>query len=130
MLASSYRRLGVVLAALTAVERWLETAPEGHEEPAVAFSIKAAKQVKEQDVQGSATLRKGVAKDRRISVEDPEMRHGRKSRSVRVDGYKRHVLHEPSHRPHPSSRNHPGERTRSQRDRSHQCRFGSSLRLP
>src|SRR5208337_2571552 len=37
-------------------------------------------------------LRRGVAKDRRISVEDGQMRHGRKSRSVLVDGYKRHVL--------------------------------------
>jgi transposase len=33
-----------------------------------------------------------VAKDRRISVEDAQMRHGRKTRSVRFDGYKRHVL--------------------------------------
>jgi transposase len=37
-------------------------------------------------------LRRGVAKDRRISVEDSQMRHGRKSRSVLFDGYKRHVL--------------------------------------
>ena len=37
------------------------------------------------------TLREGVARDRRISVEDGEMRHGRKSASRRVDGYKRHV---------------------------------------
>jgi hypothetical protein len=54
--------------------------------------------VKEQDVQvdehEQAHLIKGVAKDRRISIEDAEMRHGRKSRSVRVDGYKRHVLHD------------------------------------
>jgi Transposase domain (DUF772) len=34
----------------------------------------------------------GVAKDRRISIEDAQMRHGRKTKSVRVDGYKRHVL--------------------------------------
>jgi Transposase DDE domain len=33
-----------------------------------------------------------VAKDRRISVEDEHMRHGRKSRSTLIDGYKRHVL--------------------------------------
>jgi hypothetical protein len=33
-----------------------------------------------------------VAKDRRISVEDSQMRHGRKTKSVRIDGYKRHVL--------------------------------------
>jgi IS5 family transposase len=43
---------------------------------------------------GTATLRKGVAKERRISIEDAQMRHGRKSRSVRVDGYKRHVVHD------------------------------------
>ncbi len=35
-----------------------------------------------------------MAKDRRISVEDGQMRHGRKSRSLLVDGYKRHVLHD------------------------------------
>lgn len=46
------------------------------------------------DEAGKASLIKGVAKDRRISVEDGQMRHGRKSRSVRVDGYKRHVLHD------------------------------------
>jgi hypothetical protein len=88
--------LAVVLATLTTVERWLETAPTGSEEPAVQRSLAAASQVKQQDVQiseaGVAELRKGVAKDRRISIEDAQMRHGRKSRSVRVDGYKRHVL--------------------------------------
>jgi hypothetical protein len=38
------------------------------------------------------SLRHGVARNRRISVEDSQMRHGRKSRSVLFDGYKRHVL--------------------------------------
>jgi hypothetical protein len=88
--------LTVVLATLTTVERWLETKPEGSEEPAVQHSLTAAHQVKQQDVEiseaGVAALREGVAKDRRISIEDAQMRHGRKSRSVRVDGYKRHVL--------------------------------------
>ena len=41
---------------------------------------------------GPPILRHGVAAERRISVEDAEMRHGRKSRSLLVDGYKRHVL--------------------------------------
>ena len=44
------------------------------------------------DSQGVPNLAKGVAKDRRISIEDPDMRHGRKSRSKKIDGYKRHVL--------------------------------------
>ena len=88
--------LEVVLATLTAVERWVETKPEGSEEPAVRQSLAAAAQIKQQDVEtteaGEVQLRKGVAKDRRISIEDAQMRHGRKSRTVRVDGYKRHVL--------------------------------------
>ena len=40
--AQCEQALGVILAALAAVERWLETAPEEHDEPAVAFSIKDA----------------------------------------------------------------------------------------
>jgi Transposase DDE domain len=37
-------------------------------------------------------LRDAVAADRRISVEDSQMRHGRKSRSQLIDGEGRHVL--------------------------------------
>ncbi len=88
----------VVLEALTAVEQWVETQAESKDDPVVQASIQAAQRVKEQDVElteaGTATLRKGVAKDRRISIEEAQMRHGRKSRSVRVDGYKRHILHD------------------------------------
>jgi transposase len=64
-------------------------------EEAVAAAVAAARQVRDQDVDCSGpapALRRGVARDRRISVEDPDMRHGRKSRSVLFDGYKRHVL--------------------------------------
>ena len=89
--------LSVVLKVLQAVETWVQTLPQ--EEAYLAQPpLEIAQQVKEQDVQvdeaGKASLIKGVAKDRRISVEDGQMRHGRKSRSVRVDGYKRHVLHD------------------------------------
>ena len=89
--------LGLVLDVLQVVERWVQTLQqeEAHlAQPALAI----AKQVQAQDVEidekGKASLIKGVAKERRISVEDSEMRHGRKSRSVRVDGYKRRVLHD------------------------------------
>ena len=64
-------------------------------EQAAAKAVAAARQVRDQDVDlaGPApALRQGVAKDRRINIEDGDMRHGRKSRSVLVDGYKRHVL--------------------------------------
>ncbi|GHO80140.1 IS1182 family transposase [Ktedonobacter sp. SOSP1-85] len=88
----------LVLQVLRTVDAWVQRLND-QEDKAVAEPILAiAKQVEEQDVQmseeGKVSLVKGVAKDRRISVKDSEMRHGRKSRSVRVDGYKRHVLHD------------------------------------
>jgi transposase len=92
--------LVTVLSALDALEQWLDARPEAAAEPVVRASRAAAVQVREQDVEWGEqvvapplpALRRGVSRDRRISLEDPQMRHGRKSRSVRVDGYKRHVL--------------------------------------
>ncbi len=91
-----------ILDALDAVERWLGAHPvsrRAERDPTperVTTSLEAAHQVVAQDVErtpmGEPTLRRGVAKDRRISVEDAQMRHGRKSRSQRVDGFKRHVV--------------------------------------
>ncbi len=49
------------------------------------------------DDQGGPAIRQGVARDRVVSVVDQEMRHGRKSHSSRVDGYKAHVLTEHDH---------------------------------
>lgn len=52
--------------------------------------------VLDQDIEdsddGTPRIRQGVAKDRVVSIVDPEMRHGRKSPSKRVDGYKAHVV--------------------------------------
>ena len=83
------RRLG-----RTPTRRWSLATPRVAEQ--VADSLAVAQQVCAQDVttaaNGQPTLRQGVAPDRRISVEDGQMRHGRKSRSQLVDGYKRHVL--------------------------------------
>src|SRR5262249_37162791 len=62
---------------------------------AAAGAVAVARQVRDQDVDLSGPapgLRRGVARNRRISVEDGQMRHGRKTRSVLFDGYKRHVL--------------------------------------
>lgn len=89
--------LTIILDALHAVEQWLATPPieEATTSRAVA-SLAVAQQVCAQDLttspDGTPALRHGVAAERRISVEDAEMRHGRKSRSLLIDGYKRHVL--------------------------------------
>jgi hypothetical protein len=90
--------LRVVLQALEAVDHWLDGHSEEAADPQVQASRAAAAQVRAQDVElaasGEPTLRRGVSRERRISVQDEQMRHGRKSRRVRVDGYKRHVLHD------------------------------------
>lgn len=91
-----HRGLTLVLAALDNLERWLAAHPESHEDGRVIAYLDTAKQVRKQDVEwdetGAAKLRVGVAPDRRVSVEDGEIRHGRKSRSQRFCGYKRHIL--------------------------------------
>jgi hypothetical protein len=92
--------LARLLTALTALEDWLAARPAvgaaAAADPALAASLACAQEVWTQDVvtevDGPPRLRTGVAPDRRISVEDGAMRHGRKSRSQQVDGYKRHVL--------------------------------------
>jgi len=93
--AARQRALGVVLAALGQVERLAAGLPGG-DDPQVVEALAAARQVRDQDVtvdpDGVPRIRQGVARDRRISIADPQMRHGRKTRSLRVDGYKRHVL--------------------------------------
>ena len=90
--------LGQVLAALVAVETYVAEQPPtlGAEEAqqCVAVAQAVVAQDVDLDPSGTAALRQGVAKERRISVEDADMRHGRKSHSLLIDGYKRHVLHD------------------------------------
>jgi transposase len=84
--------LALVLGFLGQVEAFAAGQPGGE---AASGPVAAARQVRDQDVDLSGpapALRRGVARDRRVSVEDARMRHGRKSRSVLFDGYKRHVL--------------------------------------
>ena len=90
--AAREEALAQVLGLLDQVEAFIAGQAGGE---AAAAAVAVARQVRDQDVDLSGpapALRRGVARDRRISVEDGQMRHGRKSRSVLFDGYKRHVL--------------------------------------
>ena len=88
--------LNIILEALEKVETYVQAQPKETEHPVIDYCLEAARQIELQDVEidehGQKKLRSGVAKERRISIEDEEMRHGRKSRSQKIDGYKRHVL--------------------------------------
>jgi hypothetical protein len=122
--------LTLVLQVLQTVETWVQTLTEQEEKATAQQVLEIAERVQEQDVQidekGKANLIKGVAKDRRISVEDGQMCHGRKSRSVRVNGYKRHGRARSGYRSHPSGGSDASQCARSQRDRSDLRRFGAA----
>jgi hypothetical protein len=85
---------------LDALQDWIGTHfPQEHQSPPLAAALHTLQAIQAQDLEpdpaGDGTrIRPGVAKDRRISIEDGEMRHGRKSSASRFDGYKRHIAHD------------------------------------
>jgi IS5 family transposase len=91
-------RAELVNALVTDALGLLDTC-EGVEEPESASAIGLLALVAGQDVeldeQGRWRIVRGVAKDRVISVVDPEARHMHKSRSEYRDGYKAHLAVEP-----------------------------------
>ena len=69
---------------------------DGLDAPPLSEQWATVEQIIGQDIEpdpegGGSRIRQGVAKERRISISDGEMRHGRKSKSGRIDGYKRHL---------------------------------------
>lgn len=72
--------------------RWLEGLPCGMPAASTAYA-QAVADVRRQDLneKDGVKMITGVAPERRISVEDSEMRHGRKSKTKRFDGFKQHV---------------------------------------
>lgn len=82
---------------VSSLQRWIEqNLKTASEIPPLDEPMKTLTQVLGQDLEpdpvgGGVRIRKGVAKDRRVSIEDRAMRHGRKSKSKRFNGYKRHV---------------------------------------
>lgn len=64
--------------------------------PPLSDDLATLQQLMDQDLEpdpdgGGKKIREGVAPDRRVSVDDPEMRHGRKSKTKRFNGFKRHI---------------------------------------
>ena len=82
---------------LDALQRWISehVAVELHQPPLTAaltpLQTVMAQDLEPDPVGGGTQIREGVAKDRRISIADEEMRHGRKASATRCDGYKRHI---------------------------------------
>ena len=64
--------------------------------PPLSDDMATLQQLMNQDLEpdpsgGGKKIREGVAPERRVSVEDADMRHGRKSKTKRFNGFKRHI---------------------------------------
>jgi hypothetical protein len=88
--------LNILVGQLDSLQVWIEhRLPKQLKEPPLQPMVEMLKRLVDQDLEpdpgGGGRLREGVAAERQISVEDPQMRHGRKSKSRRINGYKRHI---------------------------------------
>jgi hypothetical protein len=90
--------LKTLVAQLDSLGAWLRRKlPEELGKPPLKDHLDTLTQIRTQDLEpdpdggGGTRIREGVAAERRVSIEDPEMRHGRKSKSKRFNGYKRHI---------------------------------------
>ncbi len=89
--------LARLLAEVDRVEAWVAAHVPVAEAPPVQAALGALRRVLAQDLEpdptsGQRRIRRGVAPDRMPSLGDPEMRHGRKTRTRLFTGYKRHVI--------------------------------------
>lgn len=87
-----------VVEQLTRLEQWLKARlPREVARPPLQEHLATVQKIIVQDLEpdptpgGGVRVRQGVAPDRRVSIEDKEMRHGRKSKSKLFNGYKRHL---------------------------------------
>lgn len=85
----------VVERQVSSLQQWVDRHVDDIVDAPLRPYLDAITQVRDQDLEstekGTVRIRQGVAPDRRVSIEDAEMRHGRKSRSKRFDGYKEHI---------------------------------------
>jgi DDE family transposase/transposase-like protein DUF772 len=91
--------LNTLVEQLDSLDAWLrKRLPEALNEPPLKEHVETLVQIRTQDLEpdpegggGGTRIRRGVAPERRVSIEDPDMRHGRKSRTKLFNGYKRHI---------------------------------------
>lgn len=82
---------------LDSLQSWIARhLPEALATPPLKAQVETLIQIRTQDLEpdpqgGGSRIREGVAEDRRVSIVDKDMRHGRKSKSKRFNGYKRHI---------------------------------------
>ncbi len=94
--AEKHNAINTLLLDVTAIQQWIEKQPSyvtEHKELKESLSLLSTvlTQNIEPDPDGGSRIIKGTAADRRISISDPDMRHGRKSSSRTINGFKQHI---------------------------------------
>jgi hypothetical protein len=91
------RALGLVLEEVARWQHWLKQQTLAAEQPPLKEVMETITQIITQDTEpdpgggpGARRLKQHVAPDRRISIEDKDMRHGRKSSAKPLNGFKEH----------------------------------------
>jgi len=99
--AEAFRTL---LAEVVALQKWVsEYLMDKADESPLKEALEQLARLVAQDTEPDPTMpdarriRQGTAKERQISIRDPEMRHGRKSRSQVIKGFKRFIARELDH---------------------------------
>lgn len=98
--AAKTEGLNRLLQQVGALESWIKANLSREADvPPLQEQLALLGQLREQDLEpdpggggGDLRIKHGVAKDRRVSIEDPDMRHGRKTRTKTFNGYRRHVV--------------------------------------
>jgi hypothetical protein len=91
------RALGLVLEEVERWQHWLEQQTLAAQKPPLKEVMDTLTQIITQDTEphpeggpGGRRIKQHVAPDRRISIEDKDMRHGRKSSAKTFNGFKEH----------------------------------------
>lgn len=92
------KAITILVEQIDSLSAWVqETLPGEMKRPPLKQHVDTLVQIRGQNLEpdpsggGGTRIRRGVAPERRVSVEDPEMRHGRKSKTKLFHGYKRHI---------------------------------------
>ena len=98
-----HRALQLLIAEVERLRGWLHAKLEARlDESPLKEALDQLSRIVSQDLEpdpdrGGSRIVRGTARNRQISISDPEMRHGRKSASKTIEGYKRFIARDLDH---------------------------------
>ncbi|TIE17077.1 IS5/IS1182 family transposase, partial [Legionella pneumophila] len=97
------KAINTLLKDVEALQRWLSGQSDSlinnqYLKEALSLLDTVLNQNIEPDPDGGSKIIRGVSTDRRISISDSDMRHGRKSSSRTINGFKQHIAIDLDHK--------------------------------